>query len=283
VNPSTGAEHPDLEEALDLAVKLARHVGRQIQLPRLTRARPDYKGARDLVTEADRLSERAIVAAIRERWPAHAIFAEEETRDAPRESPYTWYVDPLDGTTNFVHGLPHFCSSIALYEGETPLAGVCYAPYTDECFFAARGRGAFLNSETIRLATTKEDALIRALLVTGFAYDGERWPNLPAFARLLPLAQGVRRLGSAALDLCYTAAGRFDGFWEKGLNSFDVAAGALMVLEAGGRVTDYEGTGGWLHGRGLVASGGPLHDTLLLELATAEGRPPPASLVSGPT
>jgi myo-inositol-1(or 4)-monophosphatase len=265
------SDDPDLEEALDLAVKVARHVGRVIQMPRLQSVRPDYKGARDLVTEADRLSEREIVKAIRERWPAHAIFAEEEVRDDASKAPYCWYVDPLDGTTNFVHGLPLFCSSIALYRGEEPLAGVCYNPYTDECFFAAKGRGAFLNSERIRLSVSREDALERSLLVTGFAYDQEKHPNLPVFSHMLTKVQGIRRLGSAALDLCYVAAGRFDGYWERGLNSFDVAAGALLVLEAGGQVTDYAGGAGWLNGRRLIASNGVVHDTIRREVEAAGG------------
>ena len=261
----------DLEAALDLAIKLARHVGREIQLPRLKVARPDYKGARDLVTEADRLSERAIVQALRERYPDHAIIAEEEVKDDTGAREHCWYVDPLDGTTNFVHGLPLFCCSIALYRRDEPLAGVCYNPYTDECFFGARGMGAFLNSETIKLSVSREDALERALLVTGFAYDQEKHPNLGVFSHILPKAQGVRRLGSAALDLCYVAAGRFDGYWERGLNSFDVAAGALMVLEAGGRVTDYAGAQEWLHGRRLIASNGKLHDEIAREVRAASG------------
>jgi myo-inositol-1(or 4)-monophosphatase len=259
----------DAEEALDLAVKVARHVGREIQLPRLKVGKPDFKGVRDLVTEADKLSERAIVAAIRERYPAHAIFAEEETRDDATKAEFTWYVDPLDGTTNFVHGLPLFCSSIALYRGAEPLAACCYNPCMDECFFAAKGFGAYLNSETIRLKVTGEGELVKALLVTGFAYDQDRWPNLPAWNRLIPRSQGVRRLGSAALDLCFVAAGRFDGYWEVGLNPFDIAAGALLVLEAGGRVTDAAGGAGWLHGRSIVATNGPLHEILSMEVAAA--------------
>ncbi|HVY62362.1 MAG TPA: inositol monophosphatase family protein [Planctomycetota bacterium] len=259
----------DIEEALDLAVKVARHVGREIQLPRLKVGKPDFKGVRDLVTEADRLSERAIVSAIRGRYPEHAIFAEEEVREETKQAEHTWYVDPLDGTTNFVHGLPLFCSSIALYRGTEPLAAVCYNPCTDECFFGAKAFGAYLNSETIKLAVTGEGELVKALLVTGFAYDQERYPNLPAWNRMIPRSQGVRRLGSAALDLCYVAAGRFDGYWECGLNPFDIAAGALLVMEAGGRVTDYSGGPGWLHGRSVVATNGALHATLLEEVAAA--------------
>ncbi len=262
----------DREDALDFAVKLARHVGREIQLPRLAASEPEFKGVRDLVTEADKLSERAIVQAIRERFPGDAIVAEEEVREEARAAAAgarAWYVDPLDGTTNFVHGLPLFCVSIGCYTGADYDLGVCYAPYMDECFFAARGFGAYLNSEQLKLSVTAESDLLRSLLVTGFAYDQDRFPNLPAFNRLIPRSRGVRRLGSAALDLCYVAAGRFDGFWEPGLNPFDVAAGAALVLEAGGRVTDYAGGGDWLHGRASVATNGALHETLRAEVVAA--------------
>jgi myo-inositol-1(or 4)-monophosphatase len=139
----------------------------------------------------------------------------------------------------------------------------------DECFFAARGYGARLNSEEIRLRVSAEARLEQALLVTGFAYDQGRYPNLPVFDRIMPKTQGVRRLGSAALDLCYVAAGRFDAFWETGLNSFDVAAGALILREAGGRITDYAGASGWLEGRTLVASNGAIHEALRAEIAAA--------------
>jgi myo-inositol-1(or 4)-monophosphatase len=263
----------DREDALDFAVKLARHVGREIQLPRLHARRHDTKSnAKDLVTEADKLSERAIVEAIRKRFPGHAIFAEEEVREEAAPGERTWFIDPLDGTTNFVHGLPLFCVSIACYLNAEYEVGVCYNAYMDECFFAARGLGAYLNSEAIRLRVTQEADLGSALLVTGFAYDQEKYPNLAAFNRLLPKARGVRRLGSAALDLCYVAAGRFDGFWEKGLNPFDVAAGAALVMEAGGRVTDYAGGADWLHGRRMIATNGPVHPSIERELAEVESR-----------
>lgn len=257
----------DAEEALDLAIKVARHVGREIQLPRLKVGKPTFKGVRDLVTEADKLSERQIVAAIRARYPEHAIVAEEEVREEGKLAEYTWYVDPLDGTTNFVHGLPIFCASIACYRGAEPQAGVCYNPVMDECFFAAKGFGAYLNSEQLKLSVTDEKELLNALLVTGFAYDQEKHPNLATFSHMIHKSRGIRRLGSAALDLCYVAAGRFDGYWELGLNPFDIAAGALLVMEAGGKVTDYSGGANWLLGRNVIASNGALHETLVNELA----------------
>ncbi len=267
-------------DLLDFAVRLARHVGRQILMPRLriggvAPAGFEKKGARDLVTEADRLAEREIVAAIRARSPDDAITAEEETRDEePRGAGLRWYVDPLDGTTNFVHGLPLFCTSIACHSADGAEVGVCYAPYMDECFFAARGYGARLNSEAVRLHVSAEAKLPEALLVTGFAYDQVAYPNLPIFGHFLARARGVRRLGSAALDLCYVGAGRFDAFWERGLNPFDVAAGALIVREAGGVVTDYEGGDSWLEGRTIIASNGALHATMMAEIRAARAGGP---------
>jgi myo-inositol-1(or 4)-monophosphatase len=283
-------------DLLDLAVRLARRAGREVLLPRLRTggAAPaglGYKGVRDLVTEADRLAERLIVAGIRAAHPDHAIVAEEEVKDAARPAEVRWYIDPLDGTTNFVHGLPYFCTSIACYGpaegGEralVPEVAAVYAPALEECFFAARGHGAKLargEGAAVALGVSAEADLVRALLVTGFAYDQERFPNLPAWNRLLSRAQGLRRLGSAALDLCYVAAGRFDAFWESGLNPFDVGAGALLVREAGGRVTDYGGGDGWLEGRTIIASNGPLHEALAREVArAAEEKRPSGDILS---
>ncbi len=263
------------EERLDFAVRLARHVGQKILLPRLrlggAAAHPGlrYKGPRDLVTEADRDAESFIAQAIRAQYPGDAIVGEEEVRETARDAALRWYVDPLDGTTNFVHGLPQFCVSIALYGPEGPEVAAVYAPCLDELFFGARGYGARLNTEAIVLRVSAESDLMRALLVTGFAYDQERFPNLACFNRFIPRTRGVRRLGSAALDLCYVAAGRFDAMWESGLNPFDVAAGALLVLEAGGRVTDYWGGQDWLEGRTIVAANPAIHERVLAEVAAA--------------
>lgn len=261
-------------DMLDLAVRLARRAGREVLLPRLRTggAAPaglDFKGVRDLVTEADRLAERLVVAGIRATYPDHAIVAEEEVKEEGRAADFRWYVDPLDGTTNFVHGLPYFCTSIACRGPHGLEVAAIYAPHLDECFFAAKGYGARLNTEALRLTVSAEGDLLRALLVTGFAYDQDRFPNLSVWNHLMARTQGVRRLGSAALDLCYTAAGRFEGFWESGLNPFDIAAGALIVREAGGRVTDYWGADDWLEGRTIVATNGAVHETLRREIEAA--------------
>ncbi len=247
-------------------VALARRVGREVLLPRLRFGAPPpglrKKGVRDLVTEADTLAEAAITAAIGERYPEHVIVAEEAHHDESQRTGWRWYIDPLDGTTNFVHGLPLFCVSIALYGPEGGEVGVVYNPAIDECFYAARGCGAYLDDDEHRMHVSATERLIDANLVTGFAYDQERYPNLPAWNRLMPKSRALRRLGSAAIDLCYVACGRFDGMWEPGLNPWDVAAGALMVTEAGGRVTDYGNGPRWLHGRTLLATNGALHDAL---------------------
>ncbi|RME77080.1 MAG: inositol monophosphatase [Planctomycetota bacterium] len=259
---------------LEWCVDLARRVGRTILLPRLQIGRPPAglrkKGIRDLVTEADELAERTIVAEIGMRYPEHHIVAEETRHDESQATGWRWYVDPLDGTTNFVHGLPLFCVSIALYGPEGGEVAVVFNPAIDECFYAARGQGAHFNSDTIRLHVSDTAELIDATVVTGFAYDQQRFPNLAAWNRLMPRTRALRRLGSAALDLAYVAAGRFDGMWEPGLNPWDVAAGALLVQEAGGRVTGYREGEDWLHGRRLLATNGALHEVLGAEVRAAE-------------
>ena len=209
--------------------------------------------ARDLVTEADVASERLLVQRIREAFPDHAIEAEEEVRDALGEGP-RWFLDPLDGTVNFVHGLPAWCVSLALYRGTEPLAAVVHAPRLGETFLAAAGAGAWLG--TSRLAVSNARSLGESVLATGFPYRRGELPNnnLGNFARAFYAVRGLRRMGSAAIDLAYCAAGRLDAFWELHLASHDVAAGVLLVREAGGIVCDLEGGDDWLRG-GQIAAG----------------------------
>ena len=217
--------------------------------------------ARDLVTAADVASERHIVERIRSEFPGHAIEAEEEVHELGSTGP-RWLIDPLDGTVNFVHGIPCFCVSIALYIGNTPLCAVVHAPVLKETFCASAGRGATLNGR--ELTVTSTESLGDCLLATGFAYrrDELENDNLANFSALSNEVRGMRRLGSAALDLAYTAAGRFDGFWELHLSAHDVAAGVLLVREAGGIVTDAEGGEDWLYGGHIVAAGPPLQPVL---------------------
>jgi len=221
-----------------------------------------YKGDINLVTEMDMRSERAIVGVLRASFPEHGIIAEEET-SIRNSSGFTWIIDPLDGTTNYAHGYPCFSVSIALeHEGEI-IIGVVYDPMRDELYTARKGQGAFLNGKEIRVS--KVDTLIRGLLATGFPYDRKVCDrnNLDYFHDLLMAAQEVRRDGSAALDLCYVALGRFDGYWELKLKPWDVAAGSLIVAEAGGMVTDFSGTRFSIHDNEILASNGKLHQPMV--------------------
>lgn len=213
--------------------------------------------ARDLVTEADLASERHLVRCLREAYPTTAIEAEEEVRDEAGPG-LRWFLDPLDGTVNFVHGLPCFAVSVALYRDREPLAGCVHLPRLGETFLGAQGAGAFLGSRRLQISRT--DDLGQAVLATGFPYRRGELPNdnLGNAARLVRPVRGLRRMGSAAVDLAYTAAGRLDGYWELHLAPHDVAAGALLILEAGGVVQDLRGGQDWLRGGSVVAGPGEL-------------------------
>ena len=228
-----------LDTLLETAIEGARRAGR-VLAERFHEPRTiSFKSGIDLVTDADRASETVLLAWLRERHPEHAILSEESGASAG--SRYRWIIDPLDGTTNYAHQLPHFSVSIAVEgEGEVQV-GVVYDPMRDELFTAVRGRGATLNGRPIRPSAT--DRLDRALLCTGFPYDVREHPEGPAglIARFLGVSQGIRRLGSAALDLSYVASGRYDGYFEFSLKPWDIAAGALIVSEAGGMVGRIDG------------------------------------------
>ena len=232
------------------------------------------KGTIDLVTEVDLECERMCRAVLAERFPDHDILAEELSRDAaqPSTSRYRWVYDPLDGTTNYAHGLPIFCSSLALQLDGQTVVGAIYDPTRAELFTAERGAGAFLNGQ--RLHVSSADAMIDALLVTGFPYDVHKQTAdlVTMFGAFLGRARAVRRLGSAALDLCYVAAGRFDGYWEQHLWPWDVAAGALVVTEAGGAVTGMDGSAFDPAAAHLVASNGRVHDAMLGVIADVRQR-----------
>lgn len=227
------------------------------------------KGVVDLVTEMDQASEAHILGRLRELYPETSILAEEGGASGPADQPL-WIVDPLDGTTNYAHGFPAFCVSLALErEGRIEL-GVVHDPSRGETFSAVRGRGAWLNGRPLRVTT--RDQLGESLLVTGFPYDIRTSPrtNLAAFNALSIKSRAVRRVGAAALDLAYVAAGRFDGYWEEKLAPWDIAAGLLLVEEAGGRLTDYGGGRVVLRAGRVVATNGRIHEALLAALQEVE-------------
>src|SRR5436309_4620734 len=200
----------------------------------------EYKGDADLVTEADRAAERLITERIVAIWPDHDLMGEEGAR-REQGSDYKWYVDPLDGTTNFAHGFPVFCVSLGLTHKSTRIAGVIFDPTRNELFSAERGSGAFLNGDAIHVSKTKK--LVESLVATGFpSHKRHKNPNIHYYHQITLRSHGVRRAGSAALDLCNVAAGRVDGFWEFNLNPCDTSAGVLIGEEAGGKVTRYDGS-----------------------------------------
>ena len=230
----------------------------------------EYKGDVDLVTIADRTVEAYLRGALLETFPEHGVYGEEGTRDR-LEASYRWYVDPLDGTTNFAHGFPHFCVSMGLEE-RTPglqegvdgpiVAGVIYDPMRDELFAAEQGKGAWLNGKPIHVSRVPE--LAEALIATGFpSHKRHENPNIHFYQEFTLRSHGVRRAGSAALDLAYTACGRIDAYWEFNLNPWDTAAGFLLVEEAGGQVTGFDGSYRRLESREILASNGLIHAELL--------------------
>jgi len=223
----------------------------------------EYKGDVDLVTVADRKSEALILERIRHQFPAHDMMGEEGAR-IESGSEYKWYVDPLDGTTNFAHGFPVFCVSLAVEYRGRRIAGVIYDPTRDEMFVAELGSGARLNDNAIHVSTTA--TLGECLVGTGFpSHKRHKSPNIYFYHQITLCTHGVRRAGSAALDLCNVASGRFDGFWEFNLNPWDTAAGVLMVEEAGGKVTDFSGGEFQIASRETLASNGLVHAALLHE------------------
>ncbi len=229
----------------------------------------DYKGDIDIVTEADQASEQKIISIIKDAYPTHRIVAE-ETGDSGTKSPFTWIIDPLDGTTNYAHGYPCFCVSIAIEHEEKISFGIIYDPLRKELFTAEKGKGSYLNGTPITVSS--EEKLNASLLCTGFPYDvrEDMDSNIHHFRNFLMKAQAVRRDGSAALDLCYTAAGRFDGFWEQKLHPWDIAAGSLIVSEAGGKVSTYSGEPFSIYGTEIAASNGIIHDQMLDVLGRME-------------
>jgi myo-inositol-1(or 4)-monophosphatase len=258
------SSHPSLDLISPMQA-MAREAGALLMDYFRQHVKIEYKGGVDLVTVADRKSEALILERIRKQFPKHDVMGEEGTR-IETGSDYKWYVDPLDGTTNFAHGYPVFCVSLGVEYRGRRIAGVVYDPTRDEMFAAEFGGGARLNDTPIHVSATKK--LGECLIATGFpSQKRHKNPNIYFYHQLTLRTHGVRRAGSAALDLCNVASGRFDGFWEFNLNAWDTAAGVLIAEEAGAKVTDFSGGEFQIASRETVATNGLVHDALLNEFA----------------
>ncbi|TET34624.1 MAG: inositol monophosphatase [Planctomycetota bacterium] len=259
------------DSMLDFAVSLARDAGKMLseRFADFRGQKVDYKGKRDLVTQADTDLENFIVPAIRKEFPNHDILAE-ESQSSETGSTYRWIIDPLDGTTNFAHGHPFVSVSIALMVDGALQLGVVAAPMLDAVYAAERGCGANRNGAPIHVSDVSD--LLHALVATGFAYNRHESEanNIDNFSRIVTEVQGIRRCGSAAIDLCLVASGVYDAFWELWLAPWDVAAGSIIVREAGGTVTDLDGKDNFIYGRNIVASNGRLHETVRSRLTGAD-------------
>ena len=244
-------------------MEIAREAGALLMPYFRRRVAIEYKGEADLVTEADRNSEKLIRERIKAKWPSHDILGEEQGL-VDTGSDYRWYIDPLDGTTNFAHSFPVFCVSMGLEHKGQMVAGVVYDPTRDEMFSAEQGSGAFLNGELIHVS--KIANLNECLVATGFpSYKRHKNPNIHFYHQITLRTHGVRRAGSAAIDLCYVASGRLEAFWEFNLNSWDTAAGVLIVEEAGGRVSGFDDSPFQIDSRETLASNGLVHAALIHE------------------
>ena len=255
----------NFQHELDVARTLAVQAGEIVRASyaKLGEGDVDEKGRNDFVTVVDHKSQRVIVEGLRRSFPDDFIVAEEKLPDGTNHgreaSRRRWYIDPLDGTTNYIHAYPHFAVTVALQVEGRMVVGVTYAPLLDETFTAVRGEGAFLNGRPIHVSRLKDEN--RILLGTGFPFRARHLLDvyLRSFAHFFHHARGIRRGGSAAMDLAYVAAGRFDAFWEMTLSPWDIAAGTLLIEEAGGRVTDFFGGDTWLESGHVIASNGLLH------------------------
>jgi len=257
----------EYQELLDVAVSAALKAGKILRELYDNPHSVRFKGEIDLVTEADIASEKAILSLVKDKCPQIEVMAEESSaHNTDSISSRTWIIDPLDGTTNFAHGCPWFCVSIALWNRDHIELGVVYLPLQNELFYAVKGAGTCLNDRNINVSSTS--SLNHSLLATGFPYDVREKPDLvmPAFKDMILKAQGVRRAGAAALDLAYVAAGRFDGFWEIKLKPWDTAAGMLLVEEAGGRVTDFANNSYTPFLKEILASNSLIHGDMVAVL-----------------
>jgi myo-inositol-1(or 4)-monophosphatase len=268
---------PNRRKLRDTAIRAARAAGKILKKSFAKEIRIDFKGEVNLVTEADRAAEAAVIRILRRQFPDHRFLAEEGgAQDAAGSigSVHKWIIDPLDGTTNFAHSNPTFCVSIGLESRGQIVLGVVYDPLREETFLAEKGQGATLNGIPIRVSKTEK--LNGSLLVTGFAYDvrEDLTNNLDHFANFSLRAQGMRRTGSAALDLCYVASGRFDGFWEMKLSPWDTAAAYLIATESGATVTDFRGRPYNIYLKEILATNGKIHSEMIEILGLSKRKEP---------
>ena len=263
-----------MSDILQMVERIARQAGAVLMNGYGNVRHIRQKGVIDLVTEFDKKSEELIISFIQQEFPDHSILAEESGRHETI-SEYRWLIDPLDGTTNFAHGIPIFSVSIGLLRNNVPLVGVVYDPFRDEMFSAELGHGATLNNQPIHVSLQAD--LGQAVISTGFPYDVRTNPrnNLAQFAQFQLRTQAVRHLGSAALDCTWTAMGRLDGYWEFGIQPWDIGAGALVVLEAGGRITFVDGNENFLSAASILVSNGLLHEQMLQVLTAGSEAPLP--------
>ncbi|MEA2104925.1 MAG: inositol monophosphatase family protein [Candidatus Cloacimonadota bacterium] len=252
-----------MTEYLITALKAAKSAGKVIEENFHKKKKISYKGRIDLVTNIDKKAEEIIIEIIGKKYPKHNILTEETEHKQNSEMEYRWVIDPLDGTTNYVHGFPFVCTSIALQKNDETICGVVYNPILGELFYSEKGAGSFCNNKQISVSDHKE--LDKSILATGFPYniENEERNNLDHFNKIIKKCRGIRRPGAAALDLCYVAAGIFDGYWEMELFPWDTAAGILIVEEAGGKVTKFDDSEFSIFDKEILATNGLVHKELV--------------------
>ncbi|MBF0357698.1 MAG: inositol monophosphatase [Magnetococcales bacterium] len=263
----------NLSPQMHIAVRTARSVSKRLtdRFENRHELSPNKKGHNDLVSDADVETEEEIIRQLKGSYPSYKVLAEESGGSLPKRG-FCWIIDPIDGTTNFIHGIPHFSISIALAENGKVIGGLVFDPMRNEMFVGENGRGAFLNDYRIR--TSKSQSLKDSLIATGFPHreKADLESYLKTFSSIFKECRGIRRQGSAALDLAYVAAGRYDGFWESGLSRWDIAAGAIIVSEAGGFITDFKGGSGFLNSGEVVAATPAVHTQMMEKISTKEKR-----------
>jgi myo-inositol-1(or 4)-monophosphatase len=261
-----------MSEYLQIALQAAKSAGKIIKDNFHKKKEVSFKGRIDLVTNIDKMSEEIIVEILEKKYPTHNILTEETEHKQNPEIEYRWVIDPLDGTTNYVHRFPFVCTSIALQKNDKTICGVVYNPILNELFYSEKGTGSFCNNKSIGVSDHKK--MDKSILATGFPYniENEERNNLNNFNEIIKKCRGIRRPGAAALDLCYVACGIFDGYWEMELFPWDTAAGILIVEEAGGKVTKFDSSQFSIYDREILATNGLVHNELVEILHRFENR-----------